>query len=66
MKDPRRSVGRSEARKLALMRQSDTKSSTRHSIGGREKQPHYSPRPVTLPKTPWDGERTQDGRAKKD
>lgn len=42
-----------EAAKLALMRQSSSKSQTTHSIGGREKIAAHSKRPITLARVPW-------------
>lgn len=42
-----------EKRKLARMRQAAS-GTNRFSIGGQLKKGGHAPRPITLPKTPWD------------
>lgn len=46
-------------RKREMMRRAKTAAENRYSIGGQLKRRDKMPRPVTLPKMPWD---QQEGR----
>jgi hypothetical protein len=41
-------------KKLSTMRRASNAAQSRYSIGGAEKTGHFAPRPITLPKMPWD------------
>lgn len=47
----------SESKKISAMRRATSGASNRFSIGGVEKKGHFAPKPITLPKTPWDDEK---------
>lgn len=43
-----------EAVRLAMMRAAKTSAENKHGMGGLPKGGGHKPRPITLPKTPWD------------
>lgn len=45
-------------RTLMRIRQATSAASSRYSIGGVKKEGHFAPRPITLPKMPWDDEKS--------
>jgi hypothetical protein len=51
---PPRSDGRYRRTRLTMARVQTTKAASPYTIGGRKKQGKNAPRPITLPKTPWD------------
>jgi len=44
----------SEDKKLEMMRRAKTRAENRHGLGGMLKKPGELPKPVSLPKMPWD------------
>ncbi len=50
----RHSAQSPESRKLEMMRRAKTSAENRYGLGGLEKGKHKQPKPVTLPKMPWD------------
>lgn len=48
-----------DKRRLALMRAAKTNAEAKHGMGGLPKGDGHKPKPVTLPKMPWD-ESTDD------
>lgn len=43
-----------EQRKLEIMRRAKTEAENSYSINGRLKEGTFLPKPITLPKMPWD------------
>lgn len=58
MKSWRKYPKTDEGKKLAIMRGAKTNAETSHGMGGLPKTPGRSQKPVTLPKTPWDKDKS--------
>lgn len=43
-----------EAKRLELMRRAKTGVESSHGLGGLPKEKGHKPKPITLPKMPWD------------
>lgn len=43
-----------EAKKLEMMRRAKTNAESSHGLGGLPKRAGHKPKPVSLPKMPWD------------
>lgn len=56
--------GKYRRTKLTAVRQFQTKSESKFSIGGRTKDGKLAPRPITLPKMPWDNDVTTSDEKK--
>lgn len=56
MKDGWRNGKKPRDRKLEMMRRAKTAVESTHGLGGLEKRGAHAPRPVTLPKMPWEDE----------
>lgn len=50
----RNSAQSPESKKLELMRRAKTNAESSHGLGGLPKGAGHKPKPVTLPKMPWD------------
>jgi hypothetical protein len=49
-----KSDGKYKRTKLTMLRVFQTKSESKFSLGGRIKRGKIAPKPITLPKMPWD------------
>ena len=47
---------KTQTRRLALMRLAKTSANAKHGMGGLPKGKGHKPKPVTLPKMPWNEE----------
>jgi hypothetical protein len=58
MRKDMRGDGKYRRTKLTVLRTAQTKGESRFTIGGQVKKGAHAPRPITLPKMPWNNDVT--------